>query len=202
MPGSIKIDDGSGNYTVLTNAGSLGSDKTITIPNTTGTLALTSDSFGKVLQVVTNADTGLTSSTGSSNYITTTTLDTITPTAASSKFLVTATGTANNGGDSKGSSYTIMAKVNSGSYAQFGTLDVSVSSGYSQLYINGASDAWIPTSIQVFDTVTYSVGDTVTFAVHLIGRGPGTDGTTSAKWGHVSNPDTSTNTITIMEVAG
>jgi hypothetical protein len=43
MPGSIKIDDGSGNYTILTNAGSLGSDKTITIPNTTGTMALTSD---------------------------------------------------------------------------------------------------------------------------------------------------------------
>ena len=43
MPGQIKIDDGSGNYTVLTNGGSLGSDKTITIPNETGTMALTSD---------------------------------------------------------------------------------------------------------------------------------------------------------------
>ena len=31
MPGSIKIDDGSGNYTILTNAGSLGSDKTFTL---------------------------------------------------------------------------------------------------------------------------------------------------------------------------
>jgi hypothetical protein len=40
MPGSIKIDDGSGNYTILTNAGSLGSDKTITIPNLTGTVGL------------------------------------------------------------------------------------------------------------------------------------------------------------------
>jgi len=43
MPGQIKIDDGAGNYTILTNGGSLGSDKTITIPNTTGTMALTSD---------------------------------------------------------------------------------------------------------------------------------------------------------------
>jgi len=41
MPGQIKIDDGAGNYTVLTNGGSLGSDKTITIPNTTATLATT-----------------------------------------------------------------------------------------------------------------------------------------------------------------
>lgn len=40
MPGQIKIDDGSGNYTILTNGGSLGSDKTITIPNETGTVAL------------------------------------------------------------------------------------------------------------------------------------------------------------------
>ena len=44
MPGSIKIDDGSGNYTILTNAGSLGSDKTITIPNETATLATTTAS--------------------------------------------------------------------------------------------------------------------------------------------------------------
>ena len=43
MPWKIKIDDGSGKYTILTNGGSLGSDKTITIPNTTGTMALTSD---------------------------------------------------------------------------------------------------------------------------------------------------------------
>ena len=42
MPGQIKIDDGAGNYTVLTNGGSLGSDKTITIPNTT-CLLYTSD---------------------------------------------------------------------------------------------------------------------------------------------------------------
>ena len=41
MPGSIKIDDGSGNYTILTNAGSLGSDKTITIPNETGSMLTT-----------------------------------------------------------------------------------------------------------------------------------------------------------------
>lgn len=44
MPGQIKIDDGSGNYTILTNAGSLGSDKTITIPNETATLATTNAS--------------------------------------------------------------------------------------------------------------------------------------------------------------
>ena len=40
-PGKIRIDDGSGNYTILTNAGSLGSDKTITIPNETGSMLTT-----------------------------------------------------------------------------------------------------------------------------------------------------------------
>ena len=55
MPGSIKIDDGSGNYTILTNAGSLGSDKTITIPNSTGTLATTTD-VNNVTPGITMAD--------------------------------------------------------------------------------------------------------------------------------------------------
>ena len=57
MPGSIKIDDGSGNYTILTNAGSLGSDKTLTIPNTTGTAALTTDVDVVLLASFTASDT-------------------------------------------------------------------------------------------------------------------------------------------------
>ncbi len=88
MPGQIKIDDGSGNYTVLTNGGSLGSDKTITIPNTTGTMALTSDSFGKVLQVVsTTSSTAQT--TSSYSYVDVTGLSvSITPSSTSNKILV------------------------------------------------------------------------------------------------------------------
>ena len=71
MPGSIKIDDGSGNYTILTNAGSLGSDKTITIPNTTGTMALTSDISAGGL---TEADMWETSASISSTGVITTNL--------------------------------------------------------------------------------------------------------------------------------
>jgi hypothetical protein len=87
MPGQIKIDDGSGNYTVLTNGGSLGSDKTITIPNTTGTMALTSDSFGKVLQVVEGTYSTATSNTTTS-YADTNLTASITPSAITSKILV------------------------------------------------------------------------------------------------------------------
>ena len=61
MAGSIKIDDGSGNYTILTNGGSLGSDKTITVPNTTGTMATTNgiteaDIWQLTVSITTNAD--------------------------------------------------------------------------------------------------------------------------------------------------
>ena len=85
MPGSIKIDDGSGNYTILTNAGSLGSDKTLTIPNETGTLNLQS---GSVLQVV-SATNSTEQSTTSTSYvdITSVTLN-ITPSSTSNKILV------------------------------------------------------------------------------------------------------------------
>jgi len=68
-PWKIKIDDGSGNYTILTNAGSLGSDKTITIPNTTGTVALTSDTGS-----LTEADMWETSASISSTGVITTNL--------------------------------------------------------------------------------------------------------------------------------
>ena len=74
MPGQIKIDDGAGNYTVLTNGGSLGSDKTITIPNTTGTMALTSDiSSGGFVHIST--DTFSTVSNFEKNSVFSTTYD-------------------------------------------------------------------------------------------------------------------------------
>jgi hypothetical protein len=90
MPGSIKIDDGSGNYTILTNAGSLGLDKTITIPNETGTLNLQS---GSVLQVVSASDTTAASySIGANSNQKLGSLEvSITPKATSSKILLLAT---------------------------------------------------------------------------------------------------------------
>jgi len=87
MPGSIKIDDGSGNYTILTNAGSLGSDKTITIPNETGTAALTSDV--SVIQTVVVDSDGTGDETGSVSQFTTSLVGTITPTSTSSKIQIT-----------------------------------------------------------------------------------------------------------------
>ena len=84
MPGSIKIDDGSGNYTILTNAGSLGSDKTITIPNETGTLNTIS---GSVLQVVQGTSTTQTIASTTS-YVDLSVSVSITPSSTSSKIFV------------------------------------------------------------------------------------------------------------------
>ena len=84
MPGSIKIDDGSGNYTILTNGGSLGSDKTLTIPNATGTLNLQS---GSALQVVEGTDSSTANITETS-YQPTGLSASITPSSTSNKVLV------------------------------------------------------------------------------------------------------------------
>jgi hypothetical protein len=86
-PGKIRIDDGSGNYTILTNAGSLGSDKTITIPNETGTAALTSDV--KIKQIVTQTGDLTGSETTSAGFpIVSSLTASITPTSTSAKIIV------------------------------------------------------------------------------------------------------------------
>jgi len=73
MPGSIKIDDGSGNYTILTNAGSLGSDKTLTIPNETATLATTTASnLGGLVLIETKTNDGTNSGLSFDNCFTST----------------------------------------------------------------------------------------------------------------------------------
>ena len=94
MPGQIKIDDGSGNYTILTNAGSLGSDKTITIPNETGTAALTSDVKIKQIVAVDGDDTGAETTTAAYPIVTSLSAS-ITPTSTSSKILVVLSGLYN-----------------------------------------------------------------------------------------------------------
>ena len=93
MPGSIKIDDGSGNYTILTNAGSLGSDKTITIPNETGTAALTSG-VG-VIQTVVQLGDNSGAEFHNTSEATTSLVGTITPTSTSSKIMISLFGNIN-----------------------------------------------------------------------------------------------------------
>jgi len=85
MAGSIKIDDGSGNYTILTNAGSLGSDKTITVPNTTGTMALNSNAL---MRQVVQATYSTATEVASTSYADSGLSASITPSSASNKVLI------------------------------------------------------------------------------------------------------------------
>mgnify|MGYP003140714878 CR=1 FL=1 len=79
MPGSIKIDDGSGNYTILTSPTSLGSDKTFTLK-------------GPVLQAVSATDTTAATYTIAATNVKAGSLEVaITPTSTSSKILLLAT---------------------------------------------------------------------------------------------------------------
>ena len=79
MPGSIKIDDGSGNYTILTSPTSLGSDKTFTLK-------------GPVLQAVSATDTTAAVYTIAATNVKAGSLEVaITPTSTSSKILLLAT---------------------------------------------------------------------------------------------------------------
>ena len=165
-----------------------------------GVLIKDSVAHSGIVQIVDNFDIGLTSASGSSTYVTTTTLDTITPMRAGSKFYVIAAGTASIRSNTQGSSFTIMYKVNSGSY-QHWNLDTSTASGHLQGYDNSSSDIWIPVTLTNFGAISYSLGDTIPFAVHIIGRGPGSDGSTTSRWGHLSSPDSSRNHMTIMELA-
>jgi hypothetical protein len=147
MPGSIKIDDGSGNYTILTNAGSLGSDKTLTIPNTTGTAALTSDVKIKQIKVVDGDETG-DETVSTVNYGVTSLTASITPSSTSSKILVTVSADFDirqftGGGLARREGYISLARNNTASEgsAQNGTL---IKSFYVGRYQAAASTSGAP----------------------------------------------------------
>ena len=82
--------DNGTNYVDFIAPSSIASNRTLTIPDSTGTIALTSDiptNVGKILQVV-QGTTGTTASTTSATYIDTNLSASITPTSATSKILV------------------------------------------------------------------------------------------------------------------
>jgi hypothetical protein len=87
MPGSIKIDDGSGNYTILTSPTSLGSDKTFTLASPVLQTVNATDTTAASYSIAADASQKL----GSLEVA-------ITPTSTSSKILLLATVSANDGG--------------------------------------------------------------------------------------------------------
>ena len=160
----------------------------------------TASGFGKLVQVVTNSDVGTTSTNGSVTWITTTTLATITPQKSGSNFFVSSNGTFNARPAAYGSGAAIFYKVNAGSYSAW-LLDEGTGQEVAHIgvYDAGSADTWFPASIQRYGSVTYTLGDTITFAVHIRGKFSGTQGSTTARWGLDDSTD-SVNAITIMEV--
>ena len=188
MPGSIKIDDGSGNYTILTNAGSLGSDKTITIPNTTGTLALTSDSFGKVLQVVSTTYSTAVVNSGTS-YVDSGLSLAITPSSTSSKVLVMI----------QQSLY-----VSSSSYSYEGvdykllrdTTDLIEDNTYGKNFIQYSGTILLKTDANYFYVDTPSTTSSTTYKTQFMPHRTDVSTTAAAQNG------SSTSTMVLMEIAG
>jgi hypothetical protein len=191
-----KISPASGVNLTLGDSGD-----TFTVPaGVTLTNNGTDSGFGKLVQVVTNSDVGTTSTNGSVNWITTTTLATITPQKSGSNFFVSSNGTFNARPSAYGSGAAIFYKVNAGSYSAW-LLDEGTGQEVAHIGVYNASsaDTWFPASIQRYGSVTYTLGDTITFAVHIRGQFAGTAGSTTARWGLDASTD-SVQAITIMEV--
>jgi hypothetical protein len=161
----------------------------------------TQSGFGKLVQVVENSDVGTASTNGAVNWITTTTLATITPQKSGSTFFVSVNGVFNARPSGSGSGAAIFYKVNSGSYSAW-LLDAGTGQEVSHIgvYVSGSTDTWFPASIQRYGSVTYTLGDTITFAVHIRSLFAGPSGSTTARWGLDTASTDNVNAITIMEV--
>ena len=187
MPGSIKIDDGSGNYTILTNAGSLGSDKTLTIPNETGTLNLQS---GSALQVVQGTHTDDTLSITANSFTATGLSASITPSSTSNKILIVVVHhpLTYAPGDIPGATYELLrdtTQINTDTVIHKGDAHESDNNSYmSQKVVFNYLDSPSSTS-----SITYST------KAKYIGTGIGSGGYTKPSYYGNS-------TITLMEIGG
>lgn len=124
----------------------------------------------------------------------------ITPKALNSKFYVSASGALNAQPVGYGAGIIIYARnVTSGSTKYAWSTDSGnlISGGY--LYAGqGVSDLWGQAYAQGYKSgPAYSLGDTIEFEVHVAPIGPGSDGSSSVRWGH----DTFQNDIIVMEIA-
>jgi hypothetical protein len=125
----------SGTGTLTIAAPNTNTDRTLTLPDNTGTI-LTNATAGTVLQVVTATSTGGAISTTSDTMVDTGVSITITPTSASSKILVsfTFTSTSNNTDAQNGTSYNIYRNDTTalfvGSAAEKGPLVYFSAAGY------------------------------------------------------------------------
>ena len=152
---------------------------------------LTGISAGKVLQIVQGITTALTTFNSSGTYVDTGLTATLTPSAASSKILVSYDFKV--GSDAVNWRKTrLQRSVNSGSYS-------SVTNGFAMEYAgNTQSDSQMTTvSLEFLDTPSYSLGQTVAYKVQV------ETGGSTFKMNAPSNQSSAygISTITLYEVA-
>ena len=130
---------------------------------------------GKLLQVVQGYDTSFTrAATTSSSYVATTHSVTITPTAASSKILITFTGDANNNGTGQYLNITVQRSVNGGSYSDISELGQSGGNSNGFVIVNGPSSRLeVPFCINFLDSPSYSVGNAIVYKIYFKGYATG-----------------------------
>ena len=173
----------TGVCTATTFSGSGASLTSLPAAQLTGTLPaingsnLTNVSAGKVLQVVQQHDTTFTrAETNNSSFTATTHQVSITPTAASSKILVSFSGDCNTNGTSNYMHVTVYRSINGGSFSDIAPYG-SGGAGNGFFICNGAGGSRIevPFSIHYLDTPSYSVGNAIVYKLYFRGSGSGSN---------------------------
>lgn len=123
----------------------------------------------------------------------------ITPKLLNSKFYVSASGALNARPASHGAGICIYARnLTAGTAMAQWSLDSGnlINGGY--MFDNAASDYWGQAYAQGYkDGPAYMLGQTIEFEVYVAPIGPGTDGSSTVRFGH----DTFQNDIVVMEIA-
>jgi len=152
---------------------------------------------GHVVQVVFNQYDAFVTSTGATMQPTGLKVQ-ITPKFENSKFYVFGGGPLNARPAGRGCGVSIYARNTLGTMSSWNLLSgKSIAGGY--LYDVGSSDTWSEGNTQGYGAgPSYNLGETLEFEIYFGSIGPGTDGSTTVRFGH---PDFSGN-IMAMEIAG
>ena len=138
---------------------------------------LTNVSAGKVLQVVQQHDTNFVrSETTSATFTATTHQVSITPTAASSKILLSFSGDCNTNSADNYMFATIYRSVNGGSFSDIAPYGSGgAGNGFFISQGSGSARIEVPFSIHYMDTPSYSVGNAIIYKLYFRGKGSGSN---------------------------
>jgi hypothetical protein len=127
------------------------------------TLASAADNAGKVLKVENGASIGGNTSTTSTSYVTTGAVESITPTAASSKILLQFVVPTNTGQGNTSCKVRVYRQVNGGGYSSVGD-DATFNTVY--FHSNAGAVNQLCT-IQWYDSPSYSLGNAIDYKLYM-----------------------------------